>query len=143
MDSPDFEMKILFRSCADARARVRSVIESLLAHGDDPQFRPSEIDEILIGVQESLTNIARHAYAGAERPIELKIHLGRGRFAAEIRDQGEPLNAERLVFRDPREPSSSGRGLLLLHRSMDHVAFRREGKKNVLRIERASRAPRR
>lgn len=143
MSKSDFEVRMLFRSRADARARVRSVVESLLASERRSAFTQEDIEEILLAIQECLSNIARHAYAGAERPVELTIGVGPDGFKASIHDQGRAPRSEDLVCRDPALPAPNGRGLYLLRQTMDRIEFGREGSRNVTRLRRASRAARR
>jgi anti-sigma regulatory factor (Ser/Thr protein kinase) len=139
MAKNDFEIRMLFCSRADARARARSVVETLLASGSENAFTADDVDEILLGIQECLTNIARHAYDGAERPVELAVAVGPGGFRATIRDRGARVAPERLTFSDPATQGDGGRGLFLLKRTMDGIEYGREGTANVVRLRRAVR----
>lgn len=142
MAKSDFEVRMLFRSRADARARVRSVVESLLSGERTSAFTRDDVEEILLAIQECLSNIARHAYAGAERPVELTISVGPDGFRAAICDQGRAPRAEDLVARDPSGAAAGGRGLYLLRQTMDRIEFGREGSRNVTRLRRGRRSVR-
>lgn len=139
MATRDFEVRMLFRSCADARTRVRSVIESLLATERVSAFTREDVEEILLAIQECLSNIARHAYAGAELPVELAIQVGAGGFKAAISDRGRSPRPEHLISRDPSEPREGGRGLYLLRQTMDRIEYGKEGTRNVTRLRRGPR----
>ncbi len=139
MGNDAFELRMMFRSRADARARVRSVVDSVLACEGRRSFSRDDIEEILLAIQESLCNIAKHAYAGAERPIELELVLDGDGFHATILDRGAPVRAEEIVVKDPSEPRGDGRGLFLMRRTMDRVEYGRRGRRNFVKLER--RAP--
>jgi anti-sigma regulatory factor (Ser/Thr protein kinase) len=106
---------------------VRSQVRSLMF---DSGFRNGQIDATLLGLDEVLTNACRHG--GAERrgeAVELAIELFGDRIIFEVRDRGPatPRNG-RDAAALPDEDAESGRGLFLIHTTMDEVHFEpREG----------------
>lgn len=134
------KVRLLFRSHRDAVAKVRTVVRRLLKLEARSHLLPDEIDEILVGLQEALANVARHAYAGAEAPVELAIRLTSRRFIAVLKDRGPPFAPSRIERPDAAAPRDRGHGLYLLEKTMHHVSWKRNKGQNALRMERRFRA---
>lgn len=122
-------------------ARVRSLVASLLREETDVPFCADEVDEIVLGVQEILTNVLRHAYADdpAGR-VDLRVVVFGGRFLARVRDRGRPVRADALAMRQPAVDAEAGRGLMLVRRTMDRVRYGRRGQVNFVHLERRAKA---
>lgn len=122
-------------------ARVRSLVASLLREETDVPFCADEVDEIVLGVQEILTNVLRHAYADdpAGR-VDLRVVVFGGRFLARVRDRGRPVRADALSLRQPAADAEAGRGLMLVRRTMDRVRYGRRGQVNFVHLERRAKA---
>jgi len=83
--------------------------------------------QIMICVNEALTNVMRHAYQGAvDRPIVVRVEMVEDSVRVSIRDWGSGVNPLEVPQpkRDPLRPG--GLGLLCLQQLMDEVAFRRQ-----------------
>ena len=97
---------------------------------------PAEMrQEVELAIGEALANVMRHSYGGnTERPIELRCALRDGTLEVEIRDDGEPFDAENLCSRPPDELRAGGRGVFLIREVMDQVEYLRDDNRNLLRM---------
>ncbi len=141
MSATAFTVRVRFDASGMSIARARAVVETLLDTDSERRFRREEIDEILLGLQESLTNVARHAYrAGEPAIVELLVRVDAGRFRASIRDRGRVFEPPAAPPPPPNEgvPRQSGYGLLLMDRTMDRVAYQRRGNRNLTRLARTA-----
>lgn len=122
-------------------ARVRALVASLLREDTHGPFAGDEIDEIVLGLQEVLTNVLRHAYGGdpAGR-VDLRVVVRGGRFLARVRDRGQPVRPEALGLRTPPADAETGRGLMLVRGTMDRVRYGRRGHVNFVHLERRAKA---
>lgn len=122
-------------------ARVRTLVASLLREESEVPFCADEIDEIVLGLQEILTNVLRHAYADdpAGR-VDLRVVVDSGRFLARVRDRGRPVRQDALALRAPIVDAEAGRGLMLVRRTMDRVRYGRRGQLNFVHLERRAKA---
>jgi len=106
-------------------------------------FSTTECREIVLAVDEALTNIIRHAYRGeGGRPIRatfrrIEVLLdGRQKKGLEIvlEDRGMKVDGEKLCGRSLEEVRPGGLGLHFIKESMDTVEFRRKFARNQLRL---------
>ncbi len=85
--------------------------------------------EIVLAVDEALTNVIRHAYGGREdRPIEVALSRqgGSGPGAAlriELRDWGERVDPSRIRSRDLDDVRPGGLGVHIMNSCMDTVEY--------------------
>jgi anti-sigma regulatory factor (Ser/Thr protein kinase) len=101
----------------------------------------------LLATQEILTNVLRYAHRGDDSiPVEVEIEAGVDGYAIEIRDQGPPFDPLVHVATADLEaegdlPSRPGGfGLLIVRMVMDSLEYRRDGGRNVLRMEKLVQA---
>ncbi len=117
-------MEIRLGPDAAAVRLVRGQVRSLLA---DHGFAAAKVEAALLGLDEVLMNACLHGRA-AERgePIELTVELHADHVTLEIRDRGDytPRSGhDRSAALLPDEDAESGRGLFLIHATMDEVQF--------------------
>ncbi len=112
---------------ATAVRLVRGQIRSLLG---DHGWTPAPIDRLLLGLDEALMNACLHGGAARRgESVELGIALHADRVEFDVRDRGPftPVNGREAAAL-PDDDSESGRGLALIHATMDEVRFEpREG----------------
>lgn len=118
-------LSLRFRSDPRLLCVVRSTVRrfaELAGFGE----RPAE--DIVLAVDESLTNVIRHCYAGrTTEPLELDVWLEdapRTTLAVRIRDFGPPIDPKALrppADKDLAQPG--GLGLALIHRVMESVTL--------------------
>lgn len=114
-------------------ARVRHDLESFFkACGFDEGAR----GEIVLCVNEALTNVTRHAYHGAvDQPIELAAFFDQGLLRVQLRDWGEGKQPElRAEKKDPLCPG--GVGMVCLRQLLDKIAFEPQPDGMILTMER-------
>jgi len=149
MSESTIRLRVRFNAVKADLGRVRGLVAQALRRA--PEFGDDEVQEILLGIQESMTNIARHAYPEGHRPAEpvvwLDVLLRSGHrgplFFARIRDRGQPFDRQAVAGgadRRLRKPGESGHGLLLIDRTMDRARYVRRGPTNVLLLCRKGRS---
>ncbi len=139
MSADRFSVRIRFRAARVTLARVRAVVETLLDGDGQDWFSLDDRTDILVGIQECLSNVTRHACPDGDPLVDLRVWLENGRFFARLRDRGCPFDPQSVPPPDPERPREHGYGLLLLRRTMDHVSWERRGSTNVVHLERGPR----
>ncbi len=121
---PDIEIGIIAEPkwlCA-LRAMVRGYAQAL-GYGERC------IDEIVLAVDEAVTNAIRHSYGG---PCNNRVQLLLGTDATHlkvcVRDDGVPAPAEKVkpkpIVHDPANPVPGGLGVQLIYRVFEEVEYR-------------------
>lgn len=101
---------------------------------------------VLVALQEMVTNVLRHAYSHDEgKPIEVRFELTADVLEIVLRDQGpafDPLTFDTSECQlDESMPTEvGGYGIHIARMVMDHVEYRRDGNWNELRLEKGFRA---
>lgn len=92
--------------------------------------------EIVLCVNEALTNVTRHAYHGAvDRPIELSASFDGDSLRVQIRDWGSGKQPDlREKKKDPLCPG--GIGMICLRQLMDKITFAPQPDGMILTMER-------
>lgn len=135
----DLELRIRFPPATANLAGIRTLVEALFSSPAACGFHREVIDEILIAIQETLSNICRHADPlGLLQEIDLHCHLIDDLFRARIEHRGEAFHPEQIPEPDPAEPRDRGYGLFLVRQTMDRVSFLRQGERNVIILERSA-----
>ncbi|MCC6670463.1 MAG: ATP-binding protein [Planctomycetes bacterium] len=119
-----------------------------LTFAEDPE---SARYNVLLAVQEMVTNVLRHAYSGRDDlPLEVRFTAEERTFQVEIRDRGpgfDPLRVETDAMRTVREsedveaPNEGGYGILIARMVMDELTYERRGDWNVLTMRKVCGAP--
>ena len=100
---------------------------------------------VLLALQEMVTNVLRHGYRMDEsKPIEVTFRLEPDTLHITLRDQGpafDPLSYDTsAVDLDASMPSEcGGHGIRIARMVMDEVVYRRENGWNTLRLAKAVR----
>ena len=90
---------------------------------------------------EAVTNSIRHAYHEVPgQPVRVRIVASAERFELQIADRGTPIPEARRAtpdrldvdVADPQSLLEGGRGLFLMHATMDEVSFRLEDGWNLV-----------
>jgi serine/threonine-protein kinase RsbW len=100
---------------------------------------PKRVAEIELAVEEALVNICQYAYRHHAGDVEVRCTRGAAqRFLIELIDTGEAFNL--LAMPPPELPANldqrpvGGLGVLLIRSLVDHIAYRREGSRNILQF---------
>ena len=130
-----YELK-LDEARVDRLDEVLAFVDGILEGVECPMKKQMQLD---VAVEELYVNIARYAYAPETGPALLRVEIEEGPVVAiTFIDQGVPYDP--LAKRDPdvtlsaEERQIGGLGIYLVKKSMDGMAYRREGENNVLTI---------
>ncbi len=119
---------------ATAIRLLRGTIRALLT---DHGMPAALVEHLILRLDEVLMNACEHGGATAENTsVELKVMLFQDRVAMEVLDRGTgtPRNQD-CCNELPDDEAESGRGLYLVHHTMDEVSFHeREGGGTLVRL---------
>ena len=102
----------------------------------------SSTRDIVIAVDEAVSNVMRHAYFGVEtRPIRIVCRRDRHAFEVEIWDRGREFNPFAHPVPPPDELRRGGRGLFLIRSSVDECQYKREDGWNRVRLRKRLPVP--
>ena len=103
---------------------VRAALEEFARQAG---FDETECGKIVLSADEALTNIIRHAYAGAtDRPIEVRSAAldGQGGLRIGLRDWAQPVEPGRIKVARTSDLRPGGLGVHIMNRCMDEVRVR-------------------
>ncbi|MCA8974835.1 MAG: ATP-binding protein [Planctomycetes bacterium] len=95
---------------------------------------------VLLALQEMVTNVLRHGYKLDEsKPIEIEFEVTADDFLVELRDQGpefDPLEVSALDGQGDEDMpmEAGGFGIHITRMVMDQVTYERRGEWNCLRL---------
>lgn len=114
-------------------ARVRHELEAFCK---ECGFADPALGEIVLCVNEALTNVTRHAYRGVtDQPIDLSVHFADGLLRIDLRDWGIGRKPDdRPGKYDPLCPG--GVGMLCLRALLDKLTFNPQPDGMILTMER-------
>ena len=96
---------------------------------------------VLLSIQELLTNVFRHGYEGDQsKPVQLKLEASPEGFAVEIRDRGQKFDPVAYQGRprdDEDEAEGGGYGLIIAKMVMDEFDYLYEDGWNVVRASKS------
>lgn len=98
----------------------RSQLSEMLSQAG---FDDKAKNDVLLAVQEAVTNLIRHAYDGGEGKILVDIEESAESFKVDIRDFGKSFDITRVP--DPELPKETpgGLGIFLIKKVMDRVSY--------------------
>ncbi len=140
MSGRNLLLRMELRSNPETLCAVRGAVAQLT---DRLGFSEPECRAVVLGVDEAMTNIIRHAYAGHPgRPIEVLFRrirtssCGKNGEALEIvlEDRGKKVDRAKLCGRALEDVKPGGLGLHFIRESMDALEFRRRNGRNQLRL---------
>jgi serine/threonine-protein kinase RsbW len=115
-----------YRIAPDAAAMrlLRAQLRALLV---DHGFAAAKVEATLLGLDEVLTNACFHGDTAARgETVELSVAVWPDRLEMEVRDRGEFVARDghaKSAAQLPDDDAESGRGLFLIHSTMDEVSF--------------------
>lgn len=111
---------------------VRSAVQQLAAVVG---FADRDCRLITLAVDEAMTNIIRHAYAGRhDLPILLQCERRGGKLEFLLVDRGKSVPLEKLRGRPLGEVEPGGLGVHLIAQIMDTVRYKPSRNRNHLRL---------
>ncbi len=114
---------------------AEGIEDFLMSAGTDPLVLP----DIQLAVDEAVTNIIMHGYAGKPGTIALTVTVDGGVVHVEIRDRAPAFNP--LTIKEPDLTADladrvvGGMGIFLIRKVMDSVEYEFADGENVLRME--------
>jgi anti-sigma regulatory factor (Ser/Thr protein kinase) len=133
------ELLVLKNRLSEVEAFQRRLEDLLKQKG----FSADLIHDLSLVAEEVLVNIVHYGYEEPQRSeAEIQIRLTVDdvrKVRIEIRDDAVPFNPLLVEDRDPDDDRVGGWGIPMLKNLTDHVHYRREGRENVLVMERAER----
>ncbi len=140
-------IELRLSGCVDHLRLVWQAGETVLeavSFVDDPEGTRYNV---LVALQEILSNIYRHAYAGdATKPVTVELSAGEEGFSVTLRDQGpafDPRTIPTPALPDDRLPADSGGfGIMIARAVMDAIDYQRIGDSNVVKMTKAIDVPR-
>lgn len=98
-----------------------------------------------LAASEACENIIKHGYSGeAEGDIQVTIRTHPGDLSIELVDHARAFNpAEKPRDKSwtSQDPPVGGLGLIMIHKVMDEVEYRRKGHHNWLRLRKLNPSP--
>jgi len=92
---------------------------------------PALVDDLVLAVDESVTNIIMHGYRGQPGEIEIEVRKDEADFVVTLRDQAPPFDPTRVLPPDLKLPLErrppGGLGIFLTRQAVDHVMHRVTG----------------
>lgn len=129
-DTVSFARAVGPASAAEAhrlRHEARSWLEGL-------DMEPDGRDRVLAAVSEAVENAVEHAYPiGSDGTVELTLWVEQDAVNVQVCDHGQ-WDGQAA---DPAPPGAEvrrGRGIVLMHRSVDSVAIRHDGEGTVVAL---------
>jgi PAS domain S-box-containing protein len=111
-----------------ARQRIRDYLH-------ERELEPGVIEDVVLAVEEAMSNAVRHS--GAIADLEVDLWSEGGDLIAEVRDHGHGFDVDRFDRRRLPDPlSPSGRGLFLIAHLMDELEMRSESGLTVRAVKR-------
>ncbi len=87
-------------------------------------FGKDDLNNVILAVDESCSNIIRHAYGGAtSKPIQVKINICRDKFEIYLRDFGKKADLKKIKPRKLDDVRPGGLGVHLIKSVMDEVVY--------------------
>ncbi|MCB9891185.1 MAG: ATP-binding protein [Planctomycetes bacterium] len=118
---------------------LRSVAEASLRSWLGGDSLTGEGYDLLLALQEAVTNVIRHAYAETvpgETPfVEVDFTYADARATLRIRDWGQAFDPSSIPEPDFENPRPGGYGIFIMKSVTDRFDYRREGDANVLTLE--------
>jgi serine/threonine-protein kinase RsbW len=114
---PDCDVRLTLPARAENVVLVRHVVAAL---AEALRLPPALIEDVKLAVTEACTNVVRHAYAGSEGPLEVRLEPEDGdALTVVVTDHGEGM-------RPGRSDDGPGLGLPLIAALAHQLEIRRE-----------------
>jgi anti-sigma regulatory factor (Ser/Thr protein kinase) len=126
--------KVQFTSDTCHLASIRGVVREFLA---ECGFGECETELLVLAVDEACTNIIRHAYGHACRPVRLTMEKRPPIVRLTLRDYGKSCDPERIRSRDLEDVRPGGVGVHIIRQAFDSVTYRPCARGTELVLEKA------
>ena len=128
----DFTLRIELASHPQLMSVVRSAVEK---YAEAMGFAEQECRSIILALDETLTNVIRHAYGNAtDRQIAVTCRKADNGVEFLIEDSGSPVDTTKIRARSLDDVKPGGLGTHLISSCMDEVKYERVGNNNRTRL---------
>ena len=122
-------------------AELNRLADEVHAFAGENHLSATAGHDILLALDELLTNVFTHGMAGCAEPvIEVDLALRDGEIAAEVRDNGPAFDPTAAASPDVDAPLEErefgGLGIFLARSRVDRLDYRRDGGWNVVNLRR-------
>lgn len=111
---------LVFFSEPGRLSRVRAVMRNFLARC---KFEECAAEAMVLAVDEACTNIIRHAYDYARKPVRLEMERLADRVRFTLRDYGKPCEPSKIKGRRLAEVRPGGVGVHIIRKVFDEVSY--------------------
>lgn len=120
-------------------ANLARVADFVADAAKQTKLSQKQFDDVQMAVDEAVTNVMEHAYAGRnDGPISIRLRVDGKELSVEIRDQGEEFNPKKVKKPNIKGPLSErtigGLGIFFMKKLMDKVEFTHDRAGNVTRM---------
>jgi sigma-B regulation protein RsbU (phosphoserine phosphatase) len=140
-------LALRFRAAAELRLALRSTLTDVVRGYEAVQGFLAErgapadaVHDLALAVEEVLSNLVRHGYAGTEGPIGLRVVIDAFAVTIEVRERGihfDPRLAKPPRLEVPLDERAPGElGILLIKNATDSIEYQRDGDENLLTLVR-------
>lgn len=113
--------RVTFRSDACRLAEVRESVRAFLS---GCQIDECQAELLVLAIDEACTNIIRHAYGGACRPVHLTLTKKKdGTLVVALRDFGKTCDPSKIRSRPLSEVRPGGVGVHIIRQAFDEVRY--------------------
>lgn len=141
-----FQIRARYEELGPLRQRLRDFLGQV-----DFPLGKGGIEEVLLAVDEAVTNILRHGYSvpdpAAEQRgqdpgvVDIECAIQEDSLFLRFWDDGIPREEDQFRSLPPRTPGESGMGLEIMRHIMDELRFQRTADDRNLLVMRRSRGP--
>ena len=124
--------KITFTSETCQLAGVRAAVREFLAGSG---FGECEAELMVLAMDEACTNVIRHAYGHACKPVRLEMSRLSDRVRFILRDYGRSCDPSRIRSRALEDIRPGGLGVHIIKQAFDLVEYRPRPRGTELRLE--------
>jgi len=124
-------------------AEIPRLLDWVERHCADAGIDSNLSFRLTLALDEAVTNVISHAFAGQPGPHRLGVRLNitAARVTATVVDNGRAFDTSAAAEPDISQPLETrdpgGVGILLIHRMVDKIEYRRVGAENRLRLEKS------
>src|SRR5262245_23247121 len=111
---------LTFSSDAEHLAHVRTATRSFLT---DCGFEECAAEAMVLAIDEACTNIIRHAYGLACKPVRMKMEALRDRVRFTLRDYGKSCSPSQIQSRNLDDVRPGGVGVHIIKEVFDEVTY--------------------
>lgn len=127
-------MKIRFQSDTCHLAEIRAQARAFLSSAG---FEECGIELMVLALDEACTNVIRHAYGHACRPVTLEMTALRTKIRFVLRDYGRTCDPSRIRSRALDDIRPGGLGVHIIRHAFDSVSYMPQRRGTRLVLEKA------